>query len=142
MKHTIGMTSGAFDMLHPGHVYFLNQCKKLCNELIVLVAPDKLTTSKKPPIFNEEQRKYVLEHLQSVDWVLFEDNKKFPNNIKRLLKMLTPDMYITNVDNPHIEEYRELCDKLDIMFIVLKRNNKGIFNVSTSEIINKINRGY
>ena len=33
--NNIGFTCGAFDLLHPGHLYFLSECRKKCDELIV-----------------------------------------------------------------------------------------------------------
>ena len=55
---TIGITSGCYNLLHPGHVWFLNKCKKMCDQLIVLVARDKITSQKRVPVMNEQQRLY------------------------------------------------------------------------------------
>lgn len=35
MTKTVGITFGAFDLLHPGHVVFLQECKGLCEALII-----------------------------------------------------------------------------------------------------------
>ncbi len=132
------MTSGCFNILHPGHVWFLKECKKLCTHLVVAVARDEITKVKRVPVFNEEQRKYMLEHLHMIDRVMFEDEEMPPNNIKRLLESVQPDFYITNTDNPNLEVYKEVCEELEIPFILMNRNNKGMFNISTTEIIRKI----
>ena len=35
MNKVIGFTCGAFDLLHPGHIHFLTECSKRCDELVV-----------------------------------------------------------------------------------------------------------
>lgn len=35
MNNVIGFTCGAFDLLHPGHIHFLTECSKQCDELVV-----------------------------------------------------------------------------------------------------------
>lgn len=136
---TIALTSGCFNLLHPGHLYFLNNCKKLCNELIVLVARDKITSQKRIPVMNEEQRKYMLENLKCVDKVLFEDEVLPPDNIKRWLTLFKPDFYITNSDNPNLKLYKQICLELQIPIVVMERfTHEGIFNISTTQIIHKI----
>ena len=138
-KNTIGLTSGCFNLLHPGHLYFLNNCKKLCDKLIVLVARDKITSQKRIPVINEEQRKYMLENLKCVDEVYFEDKELPPNNIIRFLEGFKPDFYITNSDNPYLKLYREICNKLEIQIVVMERyTHDGIFNISTTSIIKEI----
>ena len=141
MTKTIGITSGCFNLLHPGHVWFLNQCKKLCNELIVLVARDKITSQKRVPVMNEEQRHYMIKNLECVDMAFFEDEKIPPNNIKGLLEDLEPDFYFTNTDNPNLEVYKKICKKLKTEVVIMERHNEGIFDMSTTETIDKIKKG-
>ena len=48
----VGFTAGAFDLLHPGHLYFLSECSKRCDELWVGLhtdpSIDRPTTKSKP----------------------------------------------------------------------------------------------
>jgi len=57
------MVFGVFDLLHPGHVSFLKQAKKLGNYLVVSVARDANVKKikRKPPVFDEKKR---LEHVK------------------------------------------------------------------------------
>ena len=136
----IGFTSGAFNLLHPGHIYFLNRCKEICDFLIVAIAHDEITGYKRVPVLDQRQRMYMVENLECTDLVIPELNKMPPRNIKKLLKRHKPDFYITNSDNPHKEIYKKVCKARGVIWIELERNNEGIFNISTTEIINKINR--
>ncbi len=82
-------TNGCFDILHAGHVTYLQQAKQLGDYLIVAVNDDdSITRLKGPgrPINNIEQRMTVLAGLAAVDWVVpFADDTP-----RRLLKLLQP----------------------------------------------------
>jgi len=66
------MVFGVFDLLHPGHINFLEQAKKLGDKLIVSVARDKNAQKikKYPPVFNEKERVKDLRALGVVDRVV------------------------------------------------------------------------
>lgn len=66
-------TNGCFDLLHPGHVAYLEQAKSLGDRLIVAVNTDESVSRLKGPtrpINNTIQRMAVLAGLASVDWVV------------------------------------------------------------------------
>ena len=135
---TTGFTSGCWNLLHPGHVWFLNQCKKLCDTLIVGVARDNITKHKRVPVINEDQRLYMIKNLNCVDKAILEDEQMPPENIRFLLESIKPDFYITNLDNTYLEKAKNICKELKIPVILMERNNDGIFNISTTQIINSI----
>lgn len=67
------MTNGCFDILHPGHVTYLQQARKLGDRLIIAVNDDasvKRLKGPSRPINNVEQRMAVLAALECVDWVV------------------------------------------------------------------------
>ncbi len=62
------MATGVFDLLHPGHVYFLTEAKKLGDELVVVVARDQTARRlKREPYVPEHIRREMVEALKSVD---------------------------------------------------------------------------
>ncbi len=65
------MATGTFDIIHPGHGYYLEESKKLGDEnskLVVVVARDATVRSRKRvPVVNEGQRLEVVEMLKPVD---------------------------------------------------------------------------
>ena len=71
-KRTVVLASGVFDLLHLGHVKFLEEAKKTGGknaELIVIVARDSTVETRKgqKPIMNEDQRRALVESLKVVD---------------------------------------------------------------------------
>lgn len=67
----IVFTNGCFDILHRGHVTYLAEARKLGDVLIIGVNSDasvKRLKGPERPINNEEDRRYVLGQLKSVDF--------------------------------------------------------------------------
>lgn len=89
----VGFTSGTFDLIHPGHVEYLNKAKALCDCLIVGVNSDNsVNVYKSPdrPVMPEEARLEVLSSLRSVDEVFLFNEENNNKNIE----LLKPDLYI------------------------------------------------
>lgn len=93
----IVFTNGCFDILHAGHVTYLQQAKQLGDYLVVAINDDASVTQLKGPsrpINNVEQRMAVLAGLGVVDWVTtFADSTP-----ERLLKRLQPDVLVKGGD--------------------------------------------
>lgn len=73
---TLVMTNGCFDILHAGHVHYLNEARKLGDRLIVAVNSDdsvKRLKGDERPINNINNRMLVLDALACVDWVVAFD---------------------------------------------------------------------
>lgn len=67
------VATGTFDILHPGHLYYLSESKKLGDELFVIVARDANVKYKPRPIVPEEQRREMIAALRCVDHALLGD---------------------------------------------------------------------
>src|SRR2546430_17104171 len=66
--HIRVMTTGVFDLLHPGHLNMLEEAKKLGDELVIVLArDDSAAREKHKPITPEEQRRRMVEALKPVD---------------------------------------------------------------------------
>ncbi len=90
-------TNGCFDILHAGHVGYLEQARKLGDRLIVAVNGDESVRRLKGegrPINPVDRRMAVLAGLESVDWVVsFEDDTP-----ERLLEVIKPDVLVKGGD--------------------------------------------
>lgn len=91
------MTNGCFDILHAGHVAYLEQARALGDRLIVAMNGDdsiRRIKGEGRPINPVERRMAVLAGLGSVDWVLpFEEDTP-----ERLLELLQPDILVKGGD--------------------------------------------
>jgi D-beta-D-heptose 7-phosphate kinase/D-beta-D-heptose 1-phosphate adenosyltransferase len=79
--------NGTFDILHPGHVQLLNYARSLGDSLIVAIDSDRRVRElkgKDRPINSEDDRKFMLENLSSVDSVWLFDSDQELEDICRL----------------------------------------------------------
>ena len=65
MKRVVA--TGTFDLLHPGHLYYLEQSRSLGDELYVIVARDANVRHKPKPVIDEDQRLKMVAALKPVD---------------------------------------------------------------------------
>lgn len=108
----IGFTCGAFDVLHAGHVQYLEDARGLCDRLLVAVNSDQsVRASKGPlrPVNPWAERAYVVAGLESCDGVtVLEEARPLA-----LIQRWKPDLYIKGGDyatrelrsRPVVEEY-------------------------------------
>jgi rfaE bifunctional protein nucleotidyltransferase chain/domain len=93
----IVFTNGCFDILHRGHVAYLNEAKALGDVLVVGLNSDssvKRLKGSERPVNSEQDRKFVLENLKSVDFVeVFSEDT--PLN---LIKKVMPNILVKGGD--------------------------------------------
>jgi rfaE bifunctional protein nucleotidyltransferase chain/domain len=86
------LTNGVFDLLHTGHLYYLQQARALGDALFIALNSDASVKELKGPlrpVQNEEQRAYALAALWFVDGiVIFREKRLTPE-----IKALRPDVY-------------------------------------------------
>ncbi|HEX6549765.1 MAG TPA: bifunctional D-glycero-beta-D-manno-heptose-7-phosphate kinase/D-glycero-beta-D-manno-heptose 1-phosphate adenylyltransferase HldE [Gammaproteobacteria bacterium] len=91
------MTNGVFDILHAGHVAYLNEARRLGNRLIVAVNDDasvKRLKGEQRPVNTLADRMTVLAALSSVDWVVpFSEDTP-----ERLICKVLPDVLVKGGD--------------------------------------------
>ena len=89
----VGFTSGVFDLLHVGHLDYLNKSKAYCDRLVVAINADASVRSNKGqrrPIVPDQQRAELIAGLKPVDLVfVFEERN---NNLN--IEICRPDVYI------------------------------------------------
>ena len=91
------MTNGCFDILHAGHVSYLNTAREQGDRLIVAVNSDQSTRDLKGegrPVNPIERRMAVLAGLAAVDWVI-EFSEETP---QRLIANILPDLLVKGGD--------------------------------------------
>jgi FAD synthetase len=133
---TLVVATGTFDLLHPGHVLYLEHSRALGDELVVIVARDVNVRHKPKPILPEEQRLRMVESLKVVDRAVLGEEK----DIFRTVEQLNPDIITLGYDQ-HFDEAalqaelfrRGLCPR-----IVRIEEHEPCLLCSSSRIVTKI----
>jgi len=133
----IVLTSGTFDLLHVGHLNYLEKVKEHGDSVVVLLSGNQRVKSRKGskrPIINESERARILDSLKIVNYVFIDPSKMRPDETDpihaEILQKLKPDFYVTDGPDPR---FYNLMDKPQ--FIVLDRMNP---EPSTTSIIDRI----
>jgi FAD synthetase len=93
------VATGTFDILHPGHLYYLEESRRLGDELYVIVARDANVKHKPKPILPEHQRLRMVGALRPVDHALLGDL----HDMYKPIAEINPDI-ITLGFNQHFSE--------------------------------------
>lgn len=91
------VTNGCFDILHRGHVEYLNQAASMGDALLVLVNSDSSVRQLKGPsrpLNSEDDRSFVLAGLESVDLTVIFSGER----CTEMIKALRPDIYVKGGD--------------------------------------------
>ena len=132
---TFVVTNGCFDILHVGHVRYLQKTKTFADKMIVCLNSDySVKTIKGPdrPINNENDRAEILCALECVDYVVLFDESS-PEN---LLKEIKPDVHTKGADYT--------IETLPEAKVILENGGRVEFisfveGKSTTNVIKKIN---
>jgi FAD synthetase len=141
-KRKVVLASGVFDLLHLGHVKFLEEAKKAGGEnaeLIVIIARDSTVqrTKGRKPIMPENQRRTLVESLKVVDEALLG----FENfDLAEVINGIKPDVIALGYDQASMEQ--QVCDYvnehgLNIRVIQVDKFEEDELN-SSSEIRQRI----
>ncbi len=130
------MASGVFDLIHLGHVHYLEEAKKLGDELVVVVARDSTVRKEKhEPITPEEFRRDLVESLKPVDRAVLGGE----GDMFKVVEELRPDVIALGYDQYHDAERIEAELKkrgLDIKVVRLTELNGDLDG--TRKIIKKV----
>jgi rfaE bifunctional protein nucleotidyltransferase chain/domain len=135
----IVLTSGTFDLLHVGHLRYLNAVKSLGDIVVVMMSGDdriKARKGPKRPIIPEEDRAQMLDALKVVDYVFIDPAKSSPEETDlvraEIVAELQPDVYATDGPDPRFWTIME-----ESKLVILPRS-EGEGHASTSAIIDHI----
>ncbi|CAD6494382.1 MAG: FAD synthase [Candidatus Argoarchaeum ethanivorans] len=132
------LATGTFDILHPGHITYLRESRKLGDELYVIVARESMILHKPKPFLPEEQRLEVVKALKVVDCAVLGNEI----DMFKPLEEIQPAI-ITLGYNQHFKE-EELSEKLKKRGIHAKvvriKNFESCELCSTRTIVQHIRR--
>lgn len=102
-KKSIVVAGGCFDILHVGHVRFLQSAKEQGDVLFVLLESDenvKKLKGENRPINSQKDRAEILSDIKSVDYIVLLPRMKFDKDYDKLISCLKPDILATTENDP------------------------------------------
>ena len=94
------MAVGIFDLLHAGHLHYVEQAKSLGEELVVVIAHDETVRKQKhEPVTGQDLRRRMVEGLKPVDLAIIGNPPGVP--IFEILKQIDPDLIALGYDQKH-----------------------------------------
>ena len=97
------MAVGVFDLLHAGHLHYLEQAKALGNHLTVVVAHDDTVRIRKhEPVTNHDLRRRMVEGLKPVDEAIVGNSPDV--SIFEILPVVNPEIIALGYDQEHAED--------------------------------------
>tara|TARA_B100000925_G_scaffold56801_1_gene37513 strand:- start:726 stop:1184 length:459 start_codon:yes stop_codon:yes gene_type:complete len=105
------MAVGIFDLLHAGHLHYVEQAKSLGEELVVVIAHDETVRKQKhEPVTGQDLRRRMVEGLKPVDKAVIGNPPGVP--IFEILGKIKPDLIALGYDQKHsIDAIRKGLDK-------------------------------
>ena len=98
------VATGVFDIIHLGHVHFLEKAKDLGDELVVIVARDKTARKMKhEPITSEGMRVELVQSLKPVDRAVLG----YEDDMYRIISEVRPDIIALGYDQKFDEKELE-----------------------------------
>ena len=115
------MAVGVFDILHAGHLHYLEQAKSLGTELVVVVAHDDTVRSQKhEPVTSQELRCRMVKGLKPVDEAIVGNSPGTP--IFDILNVVNPNVIALGYDQKHsIDSIRNGLDEHGFSDVELTR---------------------
>ena len=131
------MASGVFDILHTGHISYLEQAKAMGDELYVVVASDETVRKRKhEPITPESMRVKIVSSLKVVDKAFLGSSG---GDMYSILEVVKPDIIVLGFDQTFDEKQLESDLRSKGYNIQVRRaNQSGEDLEATRAIIRKI----
>lgn len=126
------MASGVFDILHTGHISYLEQARTMGDELYVVVACDETVKKRKhDPVTPENMRLKIVSSLKPVDHAIIGNNCNFYD----VLNEIKPDIIVLGFDQTFDEKNLQKDLKEKGYNISVKRASKSADDLEATRLI-------
>jgi rfaE bifunctional protein nucleotidyltransferase chain/domain len=136
---TIVVAGGYFDILHLGHIKFLEKSKECGDYLFVLLEEDSKAAKEKGrerPINSQNNRARILTGIKSVDYVIMLKNMTNNDRYDKLMVKIQPNVISTTYGDPFVSHKIRQAKLIQAKLIyAIKRIN----DYSTTDYIKLIN---
>lgn len=131
----ITVVGGCFDILHVGHIRFLQKAKSLADVLVVILESDekiKLMKGETRPLNSQKMRAKVLAALQDVDYVVMLPGKMENKDYDSVIQKIKPDFIAATKGDPNMKFKKRTAKLVEARVVCVTDLVKGY---STGKII-------
>ena len=136
-KRTV-LAGGCFDLIHYGHLKFLEKAKEQGDFLIIALEPDEFIKKhkRKLPVHHQSERAEILANLNMVDMIvllpLFETN----NDYFKLVKKISPSIIAVTEGDKQLENKKKQAREIGIEVKEVVSNLKNFSTRNIAKIFN------
>lgn len=135
-KKKIVLVGGCFDILHLGHIYFLNEARKLGDVLFILLESDENIRKLKGngrPLNSQNKRSIVLSLLKPVSFIFPLKGVTNDQIYDKLIVQIKPDAIAITEGDPGIEKRKSQSEIIGAKLKIIKK----LKGESTTDLITK-----
>lgn len=137
---SIVVVGGVFDILHLGHIKFLENSKNQGDYLFLLLEDDRKARRKKGkdrPVHPQKDRAKILSSLSSVDYVVLLRNMTNNTQYDKIMVQIRPNVIATTYGDPYVEHKKRQAKLINgkVEYVI-----ERIHSHSTSQYIKLITR--
>ena len=133
----IALAGGCFDVLHAGHIKYLNDAKKKSDILFVLLESDESISKLKGgnrPLNNQKNRSIVLSALSSVDYIIPLMGVTNEKEYDKLIVQIKPAYIVITAGDKNTSQRLDQCKMIDAKLVEIEK----LENFSSSNYIESI----
>lgn len=132
--------SGAFNVLHAGHIRFFCEARALGDYLIVSFPPAALLWKlyDKKSVLEDGDKMALLESLSMVDEVVLSTDEDGELSFRSAFLRLRPDILAVTTDDLYKEEKAALCREIGASFVVLEKTPPSTRQTSSTGLVERI----
>ena len=136
---SIVLAGGCFDIIHVGHIAFLEKAKKYADSLFVLLESDQSVKNKKGnnrPVNNQKARATVLSALSAVDSIVMLRGVTKNEKYDKIVGAIKPLYLATTSNDPYVYHKKRQAQKIGAKVIYV---TKRIYDKSTTKLARLVN---
>ncbi|MBR5521918.1 MAG: cytidyltransferase [Akkermansia sp.] len=132
--------SGAFNVLHAGHIQFFRDARALGDYLIVSFPPADLLWRlyDKKSVLEDADKLALLNAIDLIDEVILSTDEDRDLSFKSAFMQSKPDVLVVTTDDLYTEAKRQLCAECGVEFVVLEKTVPAGHQSSCTQVVERI----
>lgn len=132
--------SGAFNVLHAGHIRFFEDARKLGDYLIVSYPPADLLWKlyDKKSVLDDLDKKAVISSLSMVDEVVESTDEDVELSFRTAFLQTAPHVLAVTTDDQHMEAKRRFCESVGAEFVVLDKTEPQQGQTTSTQVLSRV----